>query len=63
MAYQLWIEEEDQSVWHRATRSRGSQFVVVCGWKLAPHLGRLWPQKAKEVGPALEQRCRTCVKG
>ena len=41
MAYQLWTEEEDKAVWHRATRSKGSRFVVACGWEMKPRMGRL----------------------
>jgi hypothetical protein len=61
MPYQLWIEEEDKAVWHRATRLQGTQFVGACGGEMRPRIGRLWPQKAAEPGPLLEQRCHTCV--
>ena len=58
----LWIEETDKQVWHLTNgRTAPLRYTVVCGWKLPAKSTRLWPQKAHEVGPAHEERCRSCI--
>ena len=58
----LWIEETDKKVWHRANgRTAPLRYTVVCGWELPAEPTRVWPQKSSELGPAHEERCRSCV--
>ena len=62
MAFRLWIEETDKSVWHRATsRTAPLRYRAACGWELDSRPSRVWPQKPTEPGPPDEQRCHTCV--
>jgi len=59
---QLWFEEADKHVWHLMTRKADRMdYHAACGWHLAPHTGRIWPQKPSENGPDEETRCRTCI--
>ena len=58
----LWIEESDKPVWHRIVRRESpGVFRAVCDWRLSPVHGRIWAQKAGELGPPPDNRCRTCV--
>lgn len=59
---QLWFEEADKHVWHLMTSKTGPmEYHAGCGWYLTPYTGRIWFQKAHELGPTDETRCHTCV--